>query len=206
VRSERKQNKAPYHRIRRTEIGIDLMPDMCSESDCVSPWGGDAAILIELSTPTPPSCERCQRPFQPRGSNSGGRPQRFCSPTCRKAANNSKRSQRLTAASQDVGLNSFENSQRLTGTPTSPSETLQRIASVSPTPPAPKEPDFDWKDEDEVIIHDQPTVAVYLNTRNQVVIRSQGDGYWTEDQWVYISRPNLTALISRLQEYERGEL
>ena len=56
------------------------------------------------------------------------------------------------------------------------------------------------------LIPEQPTIAVYANVRDQVVIRSQGDGYWTEDQWVVVSRPNLPTLISRLQEFERNEL
>jgi hypothetical protein len=175
-------------------------------SESISPWARPEAIAI-VAIQNGPTCQHCQRLFEPRNST-GGQTQKYCSPACRKSANNSRRPQRLT----DVDLISKENFQRLTETPTSQAETPQRLTNVSPTThemlaPKPKpEPDFDWKDEDEVIIHDQPTVAVYVNVRNQVVIRSQGDGYWTEDQWVVISRPNLAALISRLQEFERGEL
>jgi hypothetical protein len=188
------------------------MTDTYSETDCVSPWGGDTAILIDISTPTVATCERCRQPFQPRGSSHGGRPQRFCSPTCRKAANNSKRKQRLTASQngddQRLTLNQNNNSERLKETTTSHMETLQQPTNVSATPrPEPKKPDFEWGHENEaVLIHDQPTIAVYAKIRDQVVIRSEGDGYWTEDQWVFISRVHLPVLISRLQEYERGEL
>jgi hypothetical protein len=188
------------------EIGINLMTDTCSESDCVSPWGSDATILIELPVPTVPTCERCKQPFEPRSKKSGGRPQRFCSATCRKANNNSKRSQRLTDVGERLTLNSNNNSQQLNSSPTFPSETLQQPTNVSATPqPVPKRPDFDW-DEESVLIHEQPTIAVYANVHDQVVIRSQGDGYWTEDQWVVVSRANLPTLVSRLQEFERGEL
>jgi hypothetical protein len=182
---------------------------MTIDSESVtSPWGDDARIAIGITTSVVPICERCQQPFEPRSKKSGGRPQRFCSATCRKANNNSKRSQRLTDVGERLTLNSNNNSQQLNNSPTFPSETLQQPTNVSPTPqPAPKkEPDFDWKDTESILIPEQPQIAVYANPFDQVVIRSRGDGYWEEDQWVFISRPNLPALISRLQEFQRGEL
>lgn len=38
-------------------------------------------LLLDLAQPR---CEHCQQPFTPR-SGSGGKPQRFCSPTCRQS-------------------------------------------------------------------------------------------------------------------------
>ena len=157
-----------------------------SQPESVSPWEHPEAIAVVAITA--PTCEHCRKTFQPRSSSkSGGRPQRFCSPPCRKASNNSKRSQRLTDTGERLTLNSNNNSEQLTKKkkpPTSQAETLQRFTNVSPTPqPEPKKPDFDWGHEnDSVIIHEQPTIAVYANVRDQIVIRSQGDGYWTEDQ------------------------
>jgi hypothetical protein len=164
------------------------------QSESVSPWVEPEAVAI-VAIKSGATCEHCSKLFQPH------RGKRFCSSQCRVAFHNAKR----------VSETPAETPKRFYETPHRVIEAVETPETPPPTPPTPAlkpkpEPDFDWNDEDEVIIYDQPTVAVYVNVRNQVVIRSQGDGYWTEDQWVVISRPNLTALISRLQEFERGEL
>jgi hypothetical protein len=156
------------------------------------------------------TCEHCQQPFQPRDGKNGGQRQRFCSVPCRKKANNSKRSQRLTDSSENPSLNFNNKSERLTDQPTSQNEPLQNPPPVSATsqPESKKGWRSEWEDlAHAIIIPEQPIIAVYANPHNQVVIRSQGDGgYFVEDSWVVVSRTNLRILISRLQEFERGEM
>jgi hypothetical protein len=54
--------------------------------------------------------------------------------------------------------------------------------------------DFDWNDTESVIIHDQPSTAVYLNERGQVVIRQ---AQWPDDDsFVYVS-PEFVGVLAR---------
>jgi hypothetical protein len=92
------------------------------------------------------TCERCSKPFEPR-IGSGGRPQRYCSPKCRAAAANNTNKSPTTAP-----------------TTTPQPETLARpIAERGP-------PDFDWCNDDSVVIHEQRETAVYFNNYGQVII------------------------------------
>jgi hypothetical protein len=163
----------------------------------------DASEQLEPVT-APGTCEHCNKPFPPRDANTGGQPKRFCSATCRKAANNSKRGQRLRQRINDgeqrLTLNLANNS---TNPPTSQIGT----PTTQATPPKQKSHYEEWEElKEDIVIQDQPKVAVYANARNQVVIRADGDGgSFSHDMWVIVSPPNLSALISRLQEFERGE-
>jgi len=63
----------------------------------------------------------------------------------------------------------------------------------------PQHDDFDWADDADIVIEEQPRTALYINPRNSVVIRQSR---WPEDEdaIVIITRENLRALIRRLQE------
>jgi hypothetical protein len=51
---------------------------------------------------------------------------------------------------------------------------------------------------ENVIIHEQPMTAVYLNPKGQVVIRQRDD--FDGDRWVYFSAEHLAALMKALAE------
>lgn len=76
---------------------------------------------------------------------------------------------------------------------------------ISEPAPAPKvDPnEFEWS-EDIIAVHDQAAIAVYSNPSDDIVIRWRGS--WPDDD-VYgiVTRQNLAQLISRLQQFERGE-
>lgn len=58
---------------------------------------------------------------------------------------------------------------------------------------------FDWKGSD-VIIDEQPTTAVYRNTRNGIVIRQEMTGLDDEDQYVFFSTDDdVRTLINALK-------
>jgi hypothetical protein len=110
---------------------------------------------------------------------------------------------------QCLTLNSNENSQRLNKTPTSQAETLQRLTNILPTSqPAPKvekEPDFDWSDDEVVVVRQQSAIAVFRNHHGDVVVRQQGDTGYFEDSWVIISQQYLVPVIDALNALERRE-
>lgn len=61
--------------------------------------------------------------------------------------------------------------------------------------------DFDWRtDADSIVVEHQPSIAVYRNGRNAVVIRQEGQYHPDEDHWVMLSSPDaLRLLIAALQ-------
>lgn len=63
--------------------------------------------------------------------------------------------------------------------------TQSQLSNFTPGTSEPEER-FDWKGTD-VIIDEQPTTAVYRNTRNGVVIRQEMTSIDDEDQYVYFA-------------------
>jgi len=48
-------------------------------------------------------------------------------------------------------------------------------------------PDFDWHNDDDVVVQEQQAVAVYRNPRGCIVVRQKGDWYGHEDDvWIVI--------------------
>jgi hypothetical protein len=57
--------------------------------------------------------------------------------------------------------------------------------------------DFDWAHDESVVVPAQPAIAVYINSREQVVIRAEGGDYG-EDSFVVISVEHLPKVIAKL--------
>lgn len=148
-------------------------------------------ISVEASTET--RCEQCGEPFTPR-VRSGGKPQRFCKPECR-AAFHAQRGQREPTCNTPA---------------TDPAlilaDTLNAIeAARTREQEADAQPDaFGWDspdDQDDIVIHRQPTTACYWNRHGSLVIRQEGDR--GEDAFLFFDPSNLPKLIHRLTtEYE----
>jgi len=79
----------------------------------------------------------------------------------------------------------------------------EAMAASERDAPANEATDFDWDDDDSVVAEEQRMVKAYLNPRNQLVIRQQGDYPHDEDMWVVVSREYVGRLISRLEGLER---
>jgi hypothetical protein len=68
--------------------------------------------------------------------------------------------------------------------------------------------DFDWNDDEAVVVPSQDALAVYLNPRADVVVRRQRA--WDEDEDVFVAIPRAHAkrianLIIQLAEAGLGE-
>ena len=63
--------------------------------------------------------------------------------------------------------------------------------------------DFDWRsDEDKacVVVHHQPAIAVYVNSRDAVVMRQEGHYGPDEDQCIYVIKDNVPRVVRALLE------
>jgi hypothetical protein len=76
---------------------------------------------------------------------------------------------------------------------------------VPTPPPAPKAPDFDWRDDPDIVIPSQDAIACYYNDRGAIVIRQQAGFYDSEDHVIIVRPEYIVPLISKLQRLERGE-
>jgi hypothetical protein len=129
------------------------------------------------------SCDQCGGLFKPR-SGSGGKPQRFCSRECRTAFHSE--------------------GQRPQRGPTSDAQTVApRVAAPEPPKPALTDDwrDFDWRDDDSIILRAQNAIAIYINGQGALVIRRQQD--WPnedEDTIIVISPDNIMPFVDRLTD------
>jgi hypothetical protein len=62
-----------------------------------------------------------------------------------------------------------------------------------------------WRsDNPDIFLPNQPATSIYANPHGQCVIRQQ-DQYDDEDDFVFISRDHVPALIARLQRFLKEE-
>jgi hypothetical protein len=143
----------------------------------------DRATESSTETAISAKCEQCARSFDPR-KGSGGKPPRFCKPSCRQAWH----------AERNVAQHS----------PTCSDEIETPLVPVLPKIEQATSGDtFNWMDPDDVLISKQPCTAVYLNRNNQVVIRQEAEWNQDEDPFVHFDMHNVPLLIERLQtEYD----
>jgi hypothetical protein len=132
-------------------------------------------------------CSHCGKTFFPR-AGSGGRPQRFCSPECRTTFH-AQRSQR---SEPHVGENGAG------GVEAPPAET--RTLTV----PRPEQDgcEFDWSDDDVVVLREQRLTAVYRNPHGDLVIRQERSWNEDEDPFLVIAADNVQTLIDKLCDLE----
>jgi hypothetical protein len=156
-------------------------------ANVVSEAPNGATSLFE----SPNECQHCGQPFAKRES-SGGSPQRFCSAQCRQASHaNGQRGQHSPACDAAT---------RPPATPTADpvkaaTEACEaRIATLLGKQP---EEQFDWIKDDSIILEKQLPIAIYLNRRDHVVIRQEGNAD-EEDAFVIIAPQNIQEFIDRL--------
>jgi hypothetical protein len=129
-------------------------------------------------------CEQCRKQFEPR-SGSGGKPQRFCSTDCRLAFHSeAQRGQRSPTCSASAQLPAVID------------------------PPAPKPPadapeassDFDWNDDDSIVLHEQPAIAVYINQSGGLTIRQERSWNQADAIIIAIAPENVGTFIDKLTD------
>jgi hypothetical protein len=120
--------------------------------------------------PAAQTCEACGATFMPR-SQSGGKPQRYCSPECRK-------------------------SPKATGNPIEQDAT----PTVAPEPPKKdgEVVDFDWSDPRLTTIEEQPQTAIYINASGSLVIRQWR--YPEDDAIAIITRSALDDFLEKVTD------
>ena len=159
------------------EIGIEPHADNTAQEQ-LGATGTDRP-----SPATAPKCENCGKGFEPR---KGGRAQRFCSPECRLAFH---AEQRETDKATIVAFK-----QRAT---------LPAVTPDLPKPktsPAPTGEDFDWLNDNSVVLREQPETAVYFNRDGALVIRQRAAWNQEDDPFVFISPANIGEFLDKLTE------
>jgi hypothetical protein len=146
------------------------------------------------------NCRQCGSPFTPR-KRTGGKPQEFCTATCRttwhaahpkaRASSDAPSPLSQVEAAKIAAPYVIEAVKATAGAAT---EAAQRNAKAD---------DFDWTDKDDVICQAQPATAIYWNAANQVVLRQEAGPCDDHDPFLYFEPGNLPRLIERLQlEYD----
>jgi hypothetical protein len=81
-------------------------------------------------------------------------------------------------------------------------KTVDQKVIKSSKVPVPVQPgdDFDWAHDDSVVLRHQPGVAVYINQRDDLVIRQEGQYHPDEDVFIYISPNNIQDFIDKLTD------
>ena len=130
-----------------------------------------------------PLCEQCNKPFTAR-SGSGGKPQRFCSTECRTASHGSQQSSQRQNDDQNVGK-----------TPT-----LETLGTL----PHPVEDSdwtkFDWANDEDIVLREQQSVAIYRNGQGSLVIRQERRWDQDEDVIIIVTAGNIDTFIDRLTD------
>jgi hypothetical protein len=128
-------------------------------------------------------CERCGNNFI---RHAGGKPQRFCSAKCRLAFHAEQRE------SDKATLDAIKQRGTL----------LTAITNTADpkTSPEPAGEDFDWLNDDSVVLHEQPETAAYFNSKGALVIRQRAAWHQDDDPYVLICPQNIGDFIDKLTE------
>ena len=157
----------------------DRAPVVGGELGASTPLALHGADVPPAKSGTLPRCQQCGTSFTPRV---GGKPQRFCSPDCRRAFHDKPQRDNVHVASR--GLPAVID-------PPEP----------NPSADAPEEKtDFDWNDDDSVVLHHQPAVAAYINQAGGLTIRQERSWDQDEDIIIAIAPENVGEFIDKLTD------
>jgi hypothetical protein len=132
------------------------------------------------------SCEQCGQSFEPR-SGSGGKAQRFCGTKCRAAFHSDGQlSQRSPTYSAPQTL----------------SAVIPPAKKDEPAATPDDSKDFDWSNDDSIVLREQPETAIYFNPNGALVIRQRA--VWPNDEdgdpYVYINPENIEHFLDKLTD------
>jgi hypothetical protein len=86
----------------------------------------------------------------------------------------------------------------LEGEPVDLEKIVSKCKALVPVESGPD--DFDWHDDDSVVLRHQPAVAIYRNNAGGVTIRQERSWDQDEDVTIYIDRDNIPAFIDKLTD------
>jgi hypothetical protein len=159
-----------------------------------------SALTVDAKAPalseTVP-CGHCGVQFAPRKA-SGGKPQRYCSAECR-TASHSPEPQYAQHSESHVGDPEQAANPPVAETKTLTDDSCDSKASLAVPVSLSNDNDFDWSsDNEDVVLREQRALAVYWNTRGDLVIRQERDWSENDDSFLVISRNNVDAFLDRL--------
>lgn len=140
-----------------------------------------SSLEVDIRTSTP--CQQCGQPFVP---GKRGEKKRFCSEPCRLA---------FHAAQREAGKAALASFKQPC--------TVSAITPILPEPktsPAPTGEDFDWLNDNSVVLREQPETAVYFNRDGALVIRQRAAWNQEDDPFVFISPANIGEFLDKLTE------
>jgi hypothetical protein len=136
---------------------------------------------FELSLGEQKICPQCAKPFTAR-SGSGGSKQKFCSTDCRLGFHNkpsvAQRSPACDAATPLVAV-------------TQPAEKDAPAAAPN---------DFDWGNDEDIVLREQQSIAIYRNMHGGLVIRQERGWDQEEDVCIIVTAENINTFIDRLTD------
>jgi hypothetical protein len=154
-----------------TEQEPRLFDKDIGEPETTAPCAPQATGLI-------PRCEQCDEPL-PAKDRQHGSPQRFCGTRCRKALH--KALHKASPKSEALRTN--------------PPAVFDKPREDSRDD---EEERFDWSGDD-VVLDEQPAVAIYFNPKDALVIRQQAqDPFDPDDPFIYIAKRNIDEFIDKL--------
>jgi hypothetical protein len=130
-------------------------------------------------------CQHCDEWFTPR-TGSGGKPAKFCSTECRRAADAERKANAPNARQRASGMTEAEAVAYAEKAAKATLANLQRDEAS----------DFDWRADDCVVLQEQAETAIYFNDSGGLVIRQRN---WPhEDQTVIITKECIEAFHDKL--------
>jgi hypothetical protein len=92
------------------------------------------------------------------------------------------------------------------GTPSAIPEGSRKESQSDPmgTPTITPAREWEWHDNEHVVIQGQSAIALYLNPRDVVVIRQERDWCDEDDPFICVRPENLPRLIDKLRKYLPG--
>jgi hypothetical protein len=145
------------------------------------------------------TCLQCKAELAPR-AKSGGKAKRFCNDGCRQRFNRFRISQPVEEKSQPVDETfdtvRLETPGAIRNLPAIREPQPEKPEQTSPSTPA--EDDFDWNNDDSVIIRETKDTAVYFNKHSALVIRQRG---WPDDDtFIIIAEGQITDFLDKLTD------
>jgi hypothetical protein len=160
------------------------------------PLTGDAVPVAQLDL-APPLCAHCLKPFKQR-QGSGGKPQRFCSETCRRQYH----TENPPTPKSGVGENGLADSK--TAVPKPPTDgaptgfvTVEYAAACVQAVAKARNPEELIDAEDCIIVAEQQQISAWWADSGNLYIAQKGN-YPDDNTYIIVAPQNVQQLIDKL--------
>lgn len=168
-----------------------------------------------------PTCENCREPFTPR-KGSGGKPQRYCSQTCKSefhASTQRKPTLVANVGDQPASLSAADHSEAnpiahalsellAKGATDAQIVAAMRVLAPASPPVSPQQSqdegdegiEFRWRDC-STVLEEQRAIAIYTNPNDALIIRQERAWDQEEDSLVFICKSNIPDFLDKLIDF-----